>query len=166
MVDMKNLRVEAQVLEHDLPLLKKGGEAWITIAAFPDKPVRGIIAAVLPLVDTVTRAGRVVIRINGDGTLRPGMYADVRLEANRLPDRILVPARAIIERDNRPLVFVAQGRPRRMGVRQRRAQQRTRHRDPRRQRQWPDPAQARRHGHHRRPDHVESSGADQADPEA
>jgi RND family efflux transporter MFP subunit len=106
-VDMKNLRVEAQVLEHDLPLLKKGGEAWITIAAFPDKPVRGIIAAVLPLVDTVTRAGRVVIRINGDGTLRPGMYADVRLEANRLPDRILVPARAIIERDNRPLVFVA-----------------------------------------------------------
>jgi membrane fusion protein (multidrug efflux system) len=106
-VDMKNLRVEAQVLEHDLPLLKKGGEAWITIAAFPDKPVRGTIAAVLPLVDTVTRAGRVVIRITGDGTLRPGMYADVRLEANRLPDRILVPSRAIIERDNRPLVFVA-----------------------------------------------------------
>jgi membrane fusion protein (multidrug efflux system) len=106
-VDMKHLRVEAQVLEHDLPLLRKGGEAFITIAAFPDKPVRGVIAAVLPLVDSVTRAGRVVIRINGDGTLRPGMYADVRLEANRLPNRILVPARSIIERDNRPLVFVA-----------------------------------------------------------
>ena len=106
-VDMKNLSVEAQVLEHDLPLLQKGGEAWITIAAFPDRPVRGVIAAVLPLVDSVTRAGRAVIRLTGDGTLRPGMYADVRLEANRLPNRILVPARAIIERDNRPLVFVA-----------------------------------------------------------
>jgi RND family efflux transporter MFP subunit len=107
-VDMKDLRVEAQVLEHDLPLLRVGGDAWVTIAAFPDKPVRGTIAALLPLVDTVTRAGRAIIRITGDGTLRPGMYADIKLEANRLPNRILVPARAVIERDNRPLVFVAQ----------------------------------------------------------
>jgi HlyD family secretion protein len=34
------------------------------------------------------------------------MYADVRLEAQRLANRRLVPARAIIERDGRPLVFV------------------------------------------------------------
>jgi RND family efflux transporter MFP subunit len=107
-VDLKNLRVEAQVLEHDIPLLHKGGEAWVTIAAFPDKPVRGTIAALLPLVDSITRAGRAVIRIVGDGNMRPGMYADVRLEATRLPNRIIVPARAVIERDNRPLVFVAQ----------------------------------------------------------
>jgi RND family efflux transporter MFP subunit len=107
-VDLKNLRVEAQVLEHDIPLLRKGGEAWVTIAAFPDKPVRGTIAALLPMVDSVTRAGRAVIRITGDGNMRPGMYADVRLEATRLPNRIIVPARAVIERDNRPLVFVAQ----------------------------------------------------------
>jgi RND family efflux transporter MFP subunit len=106
-VDLKDLRVEAQVLEHDLPLLHTGGEAWVTIAARPDKPVHGTIAAVLPLVDSTTRAGRVVIRIVGDGTLRPGMYADVRLESNRLPNRIIVPASAVIERDNRPLVFVA-----------------------------------------------------------
>jgi hypothetical protein len=30
------------------------------------------------------------------------MYADVRLEATRLSGRVVVPARAIIERDNRP----------------------------------------------------------------
>ncbi len=107
-VDLKNLRVEAQVLEHDLPLLRKGGEAWVTIAAFPDKPVRGTISAILPLVDSATRAGRAVIRMNGDGNMRPGMYADVRLEATRLPNRIIVPAAAVIERDNRPLVFIAQ----------------------------------------------------------
>ncbi len=107
-VDMKNLRVEAQVLEHDLPLLRTGGDAWITIAAFPDRPVRGTIAALLPLVDSVTRAGRAVIRVTGDGNMRPGMYADIRLEATRLPNRIIVPARAVIERDNRPLVMVAQ----------------------------------------------------------
>ncbi len=105
-VDLTNLRVEAAVLEHDLPLLRVGGDAYVTIAAAPDKPVRGNISAILPMVDTVTRAGRAVVRIRGDGTLRPGMYADVRLESARLPNRIVVPTRAVIERDNRPLVFV------------------------------------------------------------
>jgi multidrug efflux pump subunit AcrA (membrane-fusion protein) len=50
--------------------------------------------------------GRALIRVQGNGVLRPGMYADVRLEATRLTGRIVVPARAVIERDNRPLVFV------------------------------------------------------------
>lgn len=105
-VDLTNLRVEAAVLEHDLPLLHVGGDAYVTIAAAPDKPVRGTISAILPMVDTVTRSGRAVVRIHGDGMLRPGMYADVRLESARLPNRIVVPTRAIVERENRPLVFI------------------------------------------------------------
>ena len=105
-VDLYNLRIEAQVLEHDLPYIRIGGEATITAAAAPDKPIRGRVAAILPLVDSATRAGRAVIRATGNGVLRPGMYADVRLEATRLPNRIMVPAAAIIERDGRPLVFV------------------------------------------------------------
>ena len=105
-VDLMNLRVEAQVLEHDIPLLRVGGDAQITVAAMPDKLFHGTISAILPLVDSVSRAGRAAIRLKGDGMLRPGMYADIRLEANRLPNRIIVPAKAIVERDNRPLVFV------------------------------------------------------------
>ena len=105
-VDLDNLRIDAAVLEHDLPLIRAGGEALITTAASPDRPVRGRIATVLPLVDSATRAGRALIRVQGNGVLRPGMYADVRLEATRLTGRIVVPARAVIERDNRPLVFV------------------------------------------------------------
>lgn len=104
-VDLTHLRVEAQVLEHDLPLLHVGGDAFITVAAMPDKPVHGTIAAILPLVDSATRMGRAEVRIAGDGVMRPGMYAEIRLEASRLPNRIIVPTKAIIERDNRPLVF-------------------------------------------------------------
>jgi membrane fusion protein (multidrug efflux system) len=105
-VDLKNLRIEAAVLEHDMPYIKVGGEAIITAAAAPDQPIRGRVAAILPMVDSATRAGRAVIRATGNGQLRPGMYADVRLEATRLPNRIVVPAAAVIERDGRPLVFV------------------------------------------------------------
>ena len=105
-VDTRNLRVEAQVLEYDLALLHTGGEAFVTSAAAPGKEMRGRIEAILPLVDSVTRAGRAVVRLTGDVPLRPGMYADVQLESVRLTHRRLVPSRAVIERDGRPLVFV------------------------------------------------------------
>ena len=105
-VDTRNLRIEAQVLEHDLPLVRVGGEALITSAGAPGRTIRGRIDAVLPLVDSLSRAGRAIVRVVGDGTLRPGMYADVQLEATRLTKRRLVPSRAVIERDGRPLVFV------------------------------------------------------------
>jgi RND family efflux transporter MFP subunit len=117
-VDVTNVRVEAQVLEHDLPYVKVGGEALISTPAMGGGAVRGRVVALLPLVDSTTRAGRVVVeprpltpapqgagRERGRG-LQPGMYADLRLEASRLSNRILVPARAVIERDGRPLVFV------------------------------------------------------------
>jgi len=105
-VDTRNLRIEAQVLEHDLPLVRAGGEATVTSVGAPGRTIRGRVETVLPLVDSVTRAGRAIVRVYGDGTLRPGMYADVQLESARLRDRRLVPARAVIERDGRPLVFV------------------------------------------------------------
>lgn len=106
LVDLQNLRIEAAVLEHDLPLIRVGGEAVITSAAIPGRAITGRVAAILPMVDSVTRAGRVFVRTTGGAALRPGMYADVRLEAQRLRARRLVPTRAIIERDGRPLVFV------------------------------------------------------------
>ncbi len=105
-VNLNALRIEASVLEHDLPLIKEGGSAVITSAAAPDMAVTGRISAVLPVIDSTTRSGRAYVRLTGGGALRPGMYADVRLEASRLTNRRLVPARAVIERDGRPLVFV------------------------------------------------------------
>jgi RND family efflux transporter MFP subunit len=105
-VNLAALRVDAQVLEHDLPLIREGGQAIVTSAAAGNRPIIGRIVAVLPIVDTTTRSGRAFIRIPAGSPLRPGMYADLKLEASRLTGRRLVPTRAIIQRDNRPLVFV------------------------------------------------------------
>jgi HlyD family secretion protein len=105
-VNLGALRVDAQVLEHDMPLVKEGGQAIVSSAAAGNRSIIGRVVAVLPLVDTTTRSGRAFVRIPANTSLRPGMYADVRLEATRLPNRRLVPTRAIIQRDNRPLVFV------------------------------------------------------------
>jgi membrane fusion protein (multidrug efflux system) len=108
-VSLSDLRIEASVLEHDLPLIKVGGQAIVSTAADRTRQAIGHVVAVLPLVDSTTRSGRAYVRVPGNNALRPGMYADVRLEANRLTARRLVPARAVIERDGRPLVFVVKG---------------------------------------------------------
>jgi membrane fusion protein (multidrug efflux system) len=105
-VDLGDLRVEASVLEHDLPLLRVGGDASVLTPAAGS--VHGTITAVLPLVDSTSRAGKAIVRLPAAAAaqLRPGMYADVKLESSRLSDRMLVPTRAVIEREGRPLVFV------------------------------------------------------------
>lgn len=105
-VNLAAMRIEASVLEHDLPLIREGGVATVTSASVPGQQVVGRVTAVLPLIDSTTRAGRVFVRLTNPGPLRPGMYADVRLESQRLNQRRLVPSRAVIERDGRPLVFV------------------------------------------------------------
>lgn len=105
-VNLSALRIEASVLEHDLPLIREGGVVSVTSASAPDRAVTGRVTAVLPLIDTTTRAGRVFVRLTNPGPLRPGMYADVRLESGRLTKRRLVPRQAVIERDGRPLVFI------------------------------------------------------------
>jgi RND family efflux transporter MFP subunit len=106
-VDVSDLRVEASVLEHDMPLLRVGGDAAVLSPA-AGTSVHGTISAILPLVDSLTRAGRAVVRVPpaAAAALRPGMYADVKLESSRLANRTLVPTRAVIEREGRPLVFV------------------------------------------------------------
>jgi RND family efflux transporter MFP subunit len=105
-VDLKNLRIEAAVLQHDIPYIKQGGVATVASAASPNVLGKGIVTAVLATVDSATRSGRAYVRLEGNGVLRPGMTVDVRLEANRIPKQRLVPKAAVIERDGRPLVFV------------------------------------------------------------
>jgi RND family efflux transporter MFP subunit len=108
-VDAVNLRIQAAVLEHDIPLVKAGGDAQVSSAAAPNKVSRGKITSVLPIVDSTSRAGRAYVRLQANDVLRPGMYADVKLEAQRLANRRLVPSPAIIQRDGRDLVFVVKG---------------------------------------------------------
>ncbi len=109
-VDLGSLVVEASVLEHDLALIQRGASASVTLNAAPDQRYAGRVIAVLPLVDSTSRAGRALVRVRTrDQILRPGMYADVELEAARLPARVIVPAAAVIERDGRPLVFRYRG---------------------------------------------------------
>ena len=109
-VDLDPIKVEVQVLEAELGFLSEGRQAEVTFAAFPGTVFRGAIETINPLVDPESRTGRVTVLLNNrDGSIKPGMYAEVSLDAEALPDRILVPRSAVLERGEgrrRSMLFV------------------------------------------------------------
>lgn len=111
-VDLNPIRVEASVLEQGLGLLSEGRRASVRFTAFPEELYQGRIVSINPIVEEETRTARVTVLLdNPDGRIKQGMYADVSLEAQAFPDRILVPRSAILERGvarDRDIVFVFQ----------------------------------------------------------
>lgn len=109
-VDLDPIKVEAEVLEAELGLLREGRRATVTFAGYPGETFSGTIASINPVVDWEQRTGRVTILIsNPQHRIKPGMYAEVRLEAQSFPDRVLVPRAAILERGEgrrRTMLFV------------------------------------------------------------
>jgi HlyD family secretion protein len=76
----------------------------------PDAVFEGRVFAVNPQIDPERGTGRVTVALpNPDGRLVAGLFADVRLETARLDDRLVVPARAVLVRQGRDLVFVVEG---------------------------------------------------------
>ena len=105
LVDAAHLLIEAQLLEHDLLHIRPGARARLRSVAEPAITRTGRVMTVLPSIDTLSHAGRVLVEMSRAGGLRPGMSVEVELEGARLARRLLVPTRAILERDGRALVF-------------------------------------------------------------
>jgi len=107
-VDINRVKVEVQVLESEIGYIATGRKARVQFAAFPAEVFEGVIETINPLVDKTTRTAKVVVSLpNSGGRILPGMYARVSLDARRLPDRLMVPRTAILERDGgRKLLFV------------------------------------------------------------
>jgi len=106
-VDLNPIRVEVEVLESDVGHLDRGRGAELVFAAFPGERFEGRIESINPLVDQASRKARVTVTLaNPQGRILPGFYAEARLDARRLPDRVMVPREAVIERDRRTLVFL------------------------------------------------------------
>jgi RND family efflux transporter MFP subunit len=107
LVDLDPIKVQVQVLEGELAHIGPGARARVRFSAFPDRVFEGTVETVNPLVEEQTRTARVTVLVpNRDGRILPGMYARVELEAQRIPDRVMVPRTAILERDRRTMLFV------------------------------------------------------------
>lgn len=104
---MKNLVVKAQVLESEIGKIQVGRIATITFTALPDlPPIQGEVEAVSPIVNSEDKTVETIIRFtNVDDRIRPGMFADLKIDAQIFEDRLMVPKESVLPRDDRKVVF-------------------------------------------------------------
>ncbi len=107
--DLSRVWVLADVYEYELPFVKTGQKARMTISYLAGQSFEGTVSLIYPTVDPVTRTIKLRLEYpNPRGALRPEMFAEVDLRADLGP-RLSVPAGAVISSGRRDLVFVQQG---------------------------------------------------------
>ncbi len=108
LADLATVWVQAQVYEQDLPFIKLGQEAVVSLASQPDPKFRGRVTYLYPMVDDKTRTARVRMEFHNPGYfLKPGMYTTVEMSAELAPSAVLVPDMAVLRSGERNTVFVA-----------------------------------------------------------
>ncbi len=106
--DLSLVWVRAQIYEQDLPFIRLGQTATVTLSYLPDREFVGRVTFIYPTVDEKTRTIQVRMEFhNPGGLLKPGMFATVELEAELDPAALLVPASAVLRSGERNTVFVA-----------------------------------------------------------
>lgn len=80
--DLSSVDVAAEVPERSMPLLQIGQRATITLAAYPALHFEGRVERLQDQLDPTTRTVKAIIHVpNPQGALRPGMFANVTLDA-------------------------------------------------------------------------------------
>jgi RND family efflux transporter MFP subunit len=110
-VNLGVVRTVVHVIEKDYRKVQVGQEAKVYVDAFPEKRFDGMVIRKAPVLDPETRTAAVHVEIqNTDALLKPGMYAIVSIEFDSREVDV-VPVAAIVDRDNRPSVYVVTGTP-------------------------------------------------------
>jgi membrane fusion protein, multidrug efflux system len=100
------LKVDFRVPEVYMRQVQSGQPLEITLDAYPNKTFEGRVLAVNPLLDAAGRS--LVIRAqvkNQDASLRPGMFARVRLITKDVAEALVVPEQALVPQGNEQFVF-------------------------------------------------------------
>lgn len=111
LVDIRTVRMVANLVEKDLKRVTVGTRAAVDVDAFPGESFTGRVSRVAPVFDPATRTAEMEIEVPNTGfRLKPGMYARVQLTVSTKADAITVPSNAIVRLDGKPGVFTTQGR--------------------------------------------------------
>ena len=106
-VNMDAVRVNVNVVERDLPKIKKGQTAQIELDAYPEEMFNGRIEKVSPMVDLASRTAFVEIVIpNRAHRIKPGMFARIKILIKEREGALIIPRDAIIREDSSNYVFV------------------------------------------------------------
>jgi RND family efflux transporter MFP subunit len=111
LVQDEKVQVEIELAEKyygEISAVAESVEARVFPQAYPGtNAFQGGIFTVAPTINPGSRTFTVTLDIaDPQALLRPGMYAEVELVLQRIPDAILVPSSAVLDRAGRQIVFV------------------------------------------------------------
>jgi membrane fusion protein (multidrug efflux system) len=97
MIQMDPVKVMVNLSEKYLPLVKEGMTATVTTDVYPDKNFSGKVFRIHPTVSAATRTFVVEVKVpNKNETLKPGMFARVRLKLGDA-EALMIPAIAVMQ---------------------------------------------------------------------
>lgn len=108
LMNMSELVVKARVLESEIGQIQEGREAEIEFPALLDLGrMKAKVTAVSPYVNSDDKTIETILKLKkGNPRIRPGMFAEVHLDAAVYHDSLMVPKTAILPRDDRKVIFV------------------------------------------------------------
>lgn len=109
--DLLSVWVEADIYEYELPWVKVGQPAHMTLSYLPGRTFHGQVNYVYPFLKEATRTARVrLVFPNPDLRLKPDMFAQVELTVPSAEATVVAPAEAVLDTGTRQHVFVSLGR--------------------------------------------------------
>lgn len=105
--DLRTIWVLADVYEYEVPLIRLGQAATMTLPYLPGKTFTGRITYINPQFDNTTRTLKVRLEFPNPGEgLKPDMYANVDLRID-YGEHLAVPQEAVLDSGTEQIVFVA-----------------------------------------------------------
>lgn len=97
LTDVKHLRIEYNVPEKYLPLLKLGQQVAVTTSTFPGKVFNGNVAFISPTINIDNRSVSLYADVpNDNNLLAPGMFVNVSQSLGSEESVLMIPARSLV----------------------------------------------------------------------
>jgi Cu(I)/Ag(I) efflux system membrane fusion protein len=107
--DLSSVWIVSDIYEYELPLIKVGQKAKISLSYFPDREFLSRIDYIYPTITGETRTAKVRFTIpNPGGQLKPQMYTNVSVKIP-LGEKLVLPEDAVIDTGTRQVVYVDKG---------------------------------------------------------
>jgi cobalt-zinc-cadmium efflux system membrane fusion protein len=107
--DLSTVWILCDVYENDIPKIRLGQEARISVNAYPDRPVVGHVSDIGPVLDPQLRTAKVRIEVANPGFLKLGMFVTATFTSSKTEVHAVVPADAVLHLHDRDWVFVPAG---------------------------------------------------------
>lgn len=107
--DLSSLWVIADIYEYELPLIKVGDAAKVTLAYLPGAELTSQIDYIYPTISVDTRTVRVRLKLaNPLNQLKPQMFANVEIRIN-MGKKLMIPESAVIDTGRGMITYVDSG---------------------------------------------------------